>query len=756
MSREQKTAIYSFNPANSVQLAKLDALYKEQLALYCFLNRPYGVLINTLVLPGLIHFLFFRENAWLQSWYIDLRRTFTLLFYQRTKQEFKYIIDFTQASIAESRTRLKDIETDLKRICDLLLLKTDTINQCCDSLEKISSKDPKSTSELFEMKKNFVSHITKSIAYYSPKAIQAINANDIYKLGLQLDFQKSSLKKILFIANKILNLLTEGLNRHMLEPFQGPVFERKLQWGAIRFGMHQITQLIYISMGITGAIGQKLLLDPLLLKIRPGNTLIAHNPTLAYLRSQRNSLEAEKEIKELTQTVHKLKKRANFNKNLARICLRFAIVLVFYNFLINPIDSSPQLTLICLGIIATALKDGIQDLLDWWQSWQKSAYLLKYGKFLNKITQGMATQSWQYVENNPGARLDSIYFHVQLNRQGSLSGKKLARLLEYYLQKNSIATYHSNDEQVFLPADENLNTTRTTRVAENFSAAIQRLKGIHELKLQILKIIKKLISKSDFLEIHYQDEKDLPTARFHLEIAESFLFHLRVFIEEMSRAGNVVSHEAPLLIINGHSPLEGKKMTQALQSSPKKSSSVPELRDGQAPFSSFSLWEKFYSAPSRKKDRKNKIPENQEEKSETKTSSSTEIHWGKYHYIPNDATCPVQLMRPAILAQNRHHVVFALEQKHMPAGYPSSLYQKLRQSALQAPIGAKEQGWKFVSATLCNDLTTGENRVPASAKFRNYGEFGDLRLFARSVTVHTENGDKILHRVVGLDPHAHR
>ena len=113
-------------------------------------------------------------------------------------------------------------------------------------------------------------------------------------------------------------------------------------------------------------------------------------------------------------------------------------------------------------------------------------------------------------------------------------------------------------------------------------------------------------------------------------------------------------------------------------------------------------------------------------------------------------------MRPAILAQNRHHVVFDLEQKHMPAGYPPGLYQKLRQSALQAPIGAKEQGWKFVSATLCNDLTTGENRVPASAKFRNYGEFGDLRLFARSVTVRTADGDKILHRVVGLDPHAHR
>ena len=196
-------------------------------------------------------------------------------------------------------------------------------------------------------------------------------------------------------------------------------------------------------------------------------------------------------------------------------------------------------------------------------------------------------------------------------------------------------------------------------------------------------------------------------------------------------------------------------MTRVLQSSPKKSSPIPQS-GGEEPLSSFSLWENLYSAPSRKKDRKNKLPENREEKSETKIPSSAEIRWGKYRYIPNDEKCPVQLMRPAILAQNRHHVVFDLEQKHMPAGYPPGLYQKLRQSALQAPIGAKEQGWKFVSATLCNDLTTGENRVPASAKFRNYGEFGDLRLFARSVTVRTADGDKILHRVVGLDPHAHR
>ena len=154
MRREQKTVIYSFNPANPAQLAKLDALHKEQLALYRFLNRPYGVLVNTLVLPGLIHFLFFRENAWLQSWYIDLRRTYALPFYQETKQEFKYITDFIQASIAESRTRLRDIETDLKTMCDLLLVKTDTINQCCDSLEKISLKDPASAPQFFEMKKN--------------------------------------------------------------------------------------------------------------------------------------------------------------------------------------------------------------------------------------------------------------------------------------------------------------------------------------------------------------------------------------------------------------------------------------------------------------------------------------------------------------------------------------------------------------------------------------------------------------------------
>jgi hypothetical protein len=756
MRREQKTVIYSFNPANPAQLAKLDALHKEQLALYRFLNRPYGVLINTLVLPGLIHFLFFRENAWLRSWYIDLRQAFSLPFYQERKHEFQGIADSLKLSIAESTTRINKIETNLKNICNQLLLKTHTVNQCCDFLEKIHSEYPGNSPAFADMKNDIMNHITASIAAYPSEEVNAINANGIYELVRQLEPQKSSLKRILIITHKIFNLITKNLNQYMIDPLQSPITERCLQLGSIRFGIHRITQLIYASMSITGAIGQRLLLDPLLLKIRPGNTLLAHHPILPYLQGQRNSLEAQKEIKELTQTVNQLKQRANFNKTMARYGLIFAIVLVFYNFLINPIDSSPQMTLICLGIIATALKDGIQDLLYWRQSWQKNAYLLKYGKFLNKMTQGMTAESWQYVENNPGARLDGIYFHVQLNWQGPFSGKKLARMLEYYLQKQGLATYHSNDDQVFIPADENLNAIRATRVTENFSTAVQRLKGIRELKLQILKVIKKLISKSDFLEIHYQDEKDLPTARFHLEIADSFLSHLTVFIEEIRRAGNSIRHEAPILIITGHSPLEEKKITQVLQSLLKESGPIPNSFDEKAPLSNFSIWENHYAAPARKKDRKNKLPENQEEKSETKTPSSTKIRWGKYHYISNDETCPVKLMRPAILAQNRHHVVFDLEQKHMPAGYPSSLYQKLRQSALQAPIGAKEQGWKFVSATLCNDLTTGENRVPASAKFRNYGEFGDLRLFARSVTVRTENGDKILHRVVGLDPHAHR
>ena len=747
MSREQKPVIYNFNPASPIQLAKLDALHKEQLALYRFLNRPYGVLINTLVLPGLIHFLFFRENAWLYPWCLDLRNAFALPIYQGAKQEFEEIADITRASIALSQSRFNDIENELKKICNLLLLKTNSIVDCCNYLEKIYLERPEAAPEFFEMKKTFVNQVTDSVTEFSPKLIKAINAGDINKWVLQLDPQKSSLIKIFFITHKILDIVTEGLTRYVIDPFQSPIIERVLQWASIQIGRHRATQLIYASMSVTGAIGQKLILDPLLLKIRPGDRLV---------RSQRNFLQAQKEIKELTQTVRKLKQSANFNKTLARYVLVFAIALVVYNFLLNSSKSSPHMILICLGIIATALKDGAQDFSDWRQSLQKNAYLLKYGKFLNKITEGMTTESWQYVENNSDAPIGSIYFYVQLNRQGPLSGKKLARKLEYYLQQQGIATYHSSDDQVFIPADENLNARRAARIAENFSAAVLRLKNIHKLKLQILQIIKKLLSKPALLEIYRQDKKDLPAAHFHLEIAGSILPRLAVFFEEMKRAGNTAVHEDPLLIITGHSPLEDKKIISVLKSLSGKSGPATGFLNEAAPVSSFSLWENFYSAPFRKKERKNKLPENKEEKFETKIPSSAAIRWGKHCYIPNDEKCPVQLMRPAILSQNRHYVAFDLELKHMPAGYPPGLYQKLRQSVLQAPIGAKEQGWKFVSATLCDDLTTGENRVTASAKFRNYGEFGDFRLFTRSVTVHTEDGDKILHRVVGLDPHAHK
>ena len=387
MRREQK-GVYSFNPANTAQLAKLDALYKEQLALYRFLNRPYGVLINTLVLPGLIHFLFCRENAWFHSWYLDLRNAFALPLYQGAKQELQGISHSAMLYIAASRTRVKTLKTIVKKMCEKLLLKFNSINECSDYLEKRYLEDPSGFPVFAEMKNVFANDITERVANYPSESINAINANAVYDLIAQLDPQKSSLQKILLINNRITNLLSKALTSHVIDPLQLPLAERLLQQSSLRFGMRRITQLIYASMSVTGAIGQKLILDPLFLKIRPGNRLV---------RGQRNSFEAEKEIKELTQTVRKLKQSANFNKTLARYALVFAIVLILYNFLINPIDSTPQMTLICLGIIATALKDGAQDFFDWRQSSQKNAYLLKFGKFLNKITEGMTAESWQYA-----------------------------------------------------------------------------------------------------------------------------------------------------------------------------------------------------------------------------------------------------------------------------------------------------------------------------------------------------------------------
>ena len=276
MRREQKTVIYSFNPANPAQLAKLDALHKEQLALYRFLNRPYGVLINTFVLPGLINFLFFRENAWLHSWYIDLRQAFARPFYQEEKQKFQDIADSLKLTIAEFRTMLNDFETDIKKICNQQLFKTDTFNQCCDSLEKIHSEEPGGVPEFAKMKNDLMNNIIEIVAAYPPKHIEAINANGIYTLIRELDPQKSSLKKILLIRKKIINLLIKGISRHMIDPIEGPILDRGLQLGSIIFGIHRIIQLAHASISVAAAIGQKLLLDPLLLKIRPGNTLVAY------------------------------------------------------------------------------------------------------------------------------------------------------------------------------------------------------------------------------------------------------------------------------------------------------------------------------------------------------------------------------------------------------------------------------------------------------------------------------------------------
>ncbi len=743
MSKRSNNKGYSFDRASPEQLAKLSALHKEQLALYQFLNRPFNLIFNALVLPAVFHFLFFKKNSWFEFLSESYRP------YHGILENEKFTL-FLEALINAAKENIHIFETDMFRNCESIQFKTQSISRCYDYFEKNYPGDA------YSLRKKLIQGINIDADVYLKYMRTIIENTDIPTIVHALNPEESSLESIIISFRRVHqildNILLDFVSKKSL--FLGYGLG-KLEKA---YAIHQIIKVMRVVIIGVAAIVQKVFLDPLLLIIKPGRAVVPNEPLIPYLHCQRNFAEAEIEIKALTQRVSTLKKSANYNKTLARYVLLLAVILVIYNFVINPIESSPSIILLCMGVVATALKDGFQDTSDWWQSRQQMTYLKNFEDNLGRITQSIATKEdkgWQRGLGSSSDDLKSIYFYIDLESQEQISGKIAARKLEYYLQLQGIATYHSNDSQVFIPADEKLNADRTKIVAKNFSAAILRLQDIYKLKLQILQIIKKLIPQPSLLQIPYQDKMDLPTARFHIEITDFVMTRLEVFFEKLKNVGTTIRHEMSLLIIEGYSPLDDKQMV-VVQSSLTNSRFIPSSLSGNESSSNFRSWEAAYSESTRKNNPKTKPAKNEEKKSEIRTQSHTIIRWGTDCYVPNDEKCLVQLMRPSILSQNRHFVVFKLEQKHMPVGYPNNLYQKLRQSTLQAPIGTKGQGWKFVSATLCNDLITGENRVSASAKFRNYGEFGDLRLFARSTTVRTSDGDKILHRVVGLDPHAHQ
>ncbi|MBS0352207.1 MAG: hypothetical protein JSR33_13685 [Proteobacteria bacterium] len=727
---EDKKEDYNFDRATPEQLAKLDQLYKEIINTYRFLNHPFSTILSVLIFPSLLERFFLTNNAWslpiIEKFFISLQQLSSdyidSSFQERSVQANK-IAD-------EVKNIIKAVKTIFRSHCDSASQKKISMDACYDLLDNIGN--PK---DFLQIKTNTIQSMSTVVKSVHPFLIKIYQMSYLVEKIQQLDPTTTSLKEMMQTYDTVI--------KKVLEPLLSP----PIAWIKLVVNVY-LTSLIFslTKIGISTA-GQMFLLDPLLLWLRPGRLMLAHKPLTPYLQLKKNAQDAAEEIKQQSQRLVKLKQGAAFNKSIARYLLLFAVIYTIYaiyNLIFNPLTSTTRTTYFTIGAISTALKDGYQD----WHAWRKvrnrNQYLSSSRLALDKVTQCLG-KVWELVGS---------YFQVSLERQNHLSGKAIARVLEYYLQKNGIETYHSNNHRVFVSADQPLGVENLKCASKNFSLAIARLHNIRKLKMQILEIVKMVSTTKSLLELPFQDRADLPSACFQLPALAWKSTDFTLFFKILE-TNNIVSTDTSPATITGHIPVKSKQIDQVKASLNEYKFVPSHINQNNDTTSAFSSWEKTYSGRRVKNVGKNTKKNDPEIKAEVKSSATSikdeKIWWGQYSYDPSDLECPIQPMRPAELSQGRHYVMCELEEKHMPAGYPANFRDRLERVALSTPISSNKQCWIFTTATQCTNLITGK-KEQVSAKLRLYGMFNDGRGFA--VATKNESG-QILHRLVGFEPHGH-
>lgn len=738
MKRRARPTGYIFKPATTEQLLTLDSLHREQIYFRRFLNRPRSAVTSIIIFPTLMHFLFFQENGLLRGVYEGIISFFgDSLFEKRHTQLTEIGLKLNEAvkGLVADSEGMKLLYLEICRRAGMVV-NMEQVNDCYQYIDELMPSN-----QLLDIKKQFINYLKNSIEPWDLTVMKTMEATEVIDIFHKLNPHKDSFQSIMLAFGNAVKILTDRLTA-TATIMQSERIKTLVAINAVENGMDRTFFFYQLMTILVGILGQNYVLDPLLFKFSNGR-LISYNPLKPYLKFQRDTRDATQEIADQTSQLVVLKKRAHFHKKIARYVLLFWVVLMAgASLFLTSQDISSTVALSFLAVFSTALKDGFQDFRAWRQSMTLQSDIKHCLNLLGHVTQNINQSNWQC---NQGQQISSSYFYIDLQNSVrlGLKGKFIARRLEYYLKQEGVVTLHSRNERVIVPSTPSLTAGNLKKTAANFALALQRLSHIKELRTQLVRIMKSLECRPDVEVTSFQDEKNLPTARFYLNMSGSH-FAFSTLEQALLQIGNALTIESSFAVVDGYSAfykipdikLPPRSMTTGglTETLANRSPHIPRRHTTQ------------------KHQATHSIPEQKEEE---KTQPSAAIHWGEDSFDPQDLDGLVRPMRTTFPSHGRYFVTFKLEPHHFPRDYPSELYKKLKESVLRGKIGADEQGWKVIAAHLCDDLTTGENQVPASAKFRTFGLFGDLRLYARSTTARTADGDKILYRVVGLDLHAH-
>lgn len=718
-------------PATPQQLASIHVLQQEIHEDQQLLNRPVSALINAVFFSVFVHLLFIKEQGGLHRAYLWIADHFHLSHYQTNVDKWRTYQEEAHRLRDECLKNYKILQEAFMAECKKREEATPLveINTCCEYLDQT------------------ISDAEKAQLFPSIQAMQALAAG----------YSTDSLKSMPELANIISGLRRVNHNtvtytilmqfllrlanfyNHPINPFTHLLLSPRMlilinavsaQYGS------EMSRLIYgfIIVGL-GILGQRYLTDPLLLR------LTSSKPYIQYEQ------DAQTVINTLKIQRQRLKQKAHNYKTNARYLIFIALAGVLYSLWINPADEmSPAITLACLAVISTSMKDGLQDFYSWRESRCMNTRLNELKSRLNTITQAIEQKDQEIWELHPGQTLASSYFSIAKD-------EFLARKLEYSLHRQGISTLYSNNNYVFVSAATKITQETANKIADHFSQTLQILTGIKQLKKQLISILNRFKQAVEWVATPYQDTDDLPTALFQIAVTGALLERMANILT-LAAAGtdNKIEKKSSLLLLRGRQP-----MITNIDGIPAKQFNLPPLK----PCATHSEDQQFTPAPSLdKRHRPGKEAKTvlslPKKVKETKSASTLPIiHWGADCYNPNDPDCPVHVMRRFC----RHFIVFKLRPEHINLG--NHFYKELKDKALKSKPDSKKQGWKYITGLSGTDLTT-KKPCSFSAECRFFGEGGrgDWRLYAYPVQS-TAKGDDgktntfTLYRVVGFTPHAH-
>ncbi|MCD6047927.1 MAG: hypothetical protein K0S08_1574 [Gammaproteobacteria bacterium] len=718
-SKKTNTLHASFKPTTAEQLIEIKQLHNEILDLCRQLNRPLSAAISILAFPFLVDLVFLNKSAMFYGAAAKLTSSLGL----------HTLLPNTNPSVYQEA--IGPLAEALDK--DLLVTSWKESGMQVTLKEHLSPFDA-----LMEARVSNLHVVLKK--WFEKTKFALVNSDVIDKASSLVGSLPSQPKysEIYQAAYEMLELYKADLENtsHLLTD-------------SVHFILSSakiLRAVLFFASITTGVLGEKFILDPILLRFWHGREWISRDPSLAFTQHQYDYADAQREIEKLKKAVGALRAKAAPYKNIARVAFAIATPVAVIK-LITWSGVSAYSALTYLAITATATKDAIADFKAWRQEKNLQKDFSHFFRLLNLVYLG----DWSGVKGNT---IGNSYFYITTSKFEKLSADATAYTLEYCLIKHGIIPQYRRGNYLVISGNALLNEKNAAEISTHFKQTITRLNQIKALHQQLRILIKKLAISDNLLVFPQHDQNDLPIRCFQVFMPQPIIdLNRQLFLDGFTSPGNKVSFKAAGIIIEGYAPLE-KELFAKL---------IAEVRVPAAAVSLSSISAlSDEPIPRRQRPKKVKASELAEAMDGEQISQESadilpqKIYWRKQWYALDDRSCPLHPLLPFRSTHGRHFVTSELSSEDMPKGTSAEEFVRIERVFQQSQLGAKGQGCKYVKGMYLKSKQ-GELKE-ASLKYRFFGAhgFGDSRALAYAEQAKSEQGENlIVHVVSALSRHAH-